>query len=120
MFANPADSPLPPDGGHCFQQYRAAFAAIKLVDFDTARFIRFRNNALKVDIQQTVYQVGAANMNIFCELEFTLKVALSDALIQVGTLFLLAGVGAFYNKQIILAVISSSLSAKPATAIAMR
>ena len=70
---------------------------IKLVDFDTARFIRFRNNALKVDIQQTVYQVSAANMNIFCELEFTLKVALSDALIQIGTLFLLAGVGAFYN-----------------------
>ena len=74
----------------------------KLVDLDTARLIRFRNNSLKVDIQQTVYQVGAANMNIFRKLEFTLKIAFSDALIQVSALFLLGGMGAFYDKQIIL------------------
>lgn len=59
-------------------------------------------------------------MNVFRQLEFALEVALGDPLIQVGPLFLLGGVGAFDDQQIVLAVISSSLSAKPATAIAMR
>lgn len=38
----------------------------------------------------------------FRKLEFTLKIAFSDALIQVSALFLLGGMGAFYDKQIIL------------------
>lgn len=59
-------------------------------------------------------------MNVFRQLEFALEVALGDPLIQVGPLFLLGGVGAFDDQQIVTGVISSSLSAKPATAIAMR
>jgi hypothetical protein len=41
-------------------------------------------------------------MNIFRQLEFALKVAFGDALIQVGTFFLLGRMGAFDDQQIIL------------------
>jgi hypothetical protein len=96
-------------------------ATQQLVNFDTARFVRFRNHAFQIDIQQAVYQVGAANMNIFRKLEFALKVAFGDALIQVGTFFLLGGMGAFDDQQIVLrGDLQFAFSAKPATAIAMR
>ena len=47
------------------------------------------------------FTVGAADVNVFRQLEFALEVALGDPLIQVGPLFLLGGVGAFDDQQIV-------------------
>ena len=73
-----------------------------LVNLDAARFIRFRDDALKIDIQQAIHQIRAFYMDVFSELEFALKVALGNALVQIGAFFLLGSVCAFHDQQIVL------------------
>ena len=57
---------------------------VKVVDFDAARFIRFRNDALQ-GLTHTADRLPrlapAEPPDIFCELELQLEVTLSDALI---------------------------------------
>lgn len=59
-------------------------------------------------------------MYMLSQLEFALKVALGDPLIQPGSLLLFVRVRTAYAQKIIVEVISSSLSANPATAIVIR
>lgn len=54
-----------PIGKPAFIAWAAQSDPLKLIDFDTARFHRFRNHAFQVDIQQAVNQVSTTDVDVF-------------------------------------------------------
>src|SRR5262249_40373032 len=63
--------------------------SLALADRDLPRLLVLRNLAHEIDVQETVLEAGAANLDMVGELEATLEGAGSDALIEHVAIFLL-------------------------------